>query len=371
MRILVSTALLSPYRTDWLNELAKYADVSVFCLYADNSERNKEWLAKQPDRCKLHYMQGWIFPKIGKISFDIIAEMKRNQYDIIILDGYGYATQLINILFLNRHSINYYVNIDGIVKKNIKNSLSEGIKKRIISSIPNFLCGSYATNEILYNLGAKPGSVINHPFTSLYEHDIYLEPASLVEKDTLRNQLNIKEKKVVISVGRFSYLGGYGKGYDVLLKAAKQMGEEFGWYIVGGSPTKEFAEMKTNLGLDNVHFIKHTEKEELKKYYRAADVFVLMTVGDVWGLVVNEAMACGLPVITTEKCMAGLDLIKKGVNGYILQVGDVNGLVSSIQSTIKNNKTNSMGRASIQMIKDYTIERLAKVHMAEFSRSLQ
>ena len=66
--------------------------------------------------------------------------------------------------------------------------------------------------------------------------------------------------------------------------------------IVGDEPTQEFVEMKNNMKLDNVVFVGFKTKEELKDYYIAADVFCLQTRGDVWGLVVNEAMHTDCPL---------------------------------------------------------------------------
>lgn len=364
MKILVSTTLLSPYRTDWLNELAKEADVTIYRLYTENAEREKAWLAKRPDRCRVVEMKGVTLPKLGLVSRDFIKAVKKGDYDVLILDGYGYATQLLNLSYLNRKHIPYYVNIDGIVPKERESVPAARFKRRLLSRVPFFLCGSRATNKVLASYGVREERIINHPFTSLFEKDLFAAPASPEEKKRLREELGIREGRVVLSVGRFTYLGGYGKGYDVLLKAAHEMDKEIGWYVVGGEATAEFEEMKNRLAPDNAHFIKHTEKEELKKYYRAADAFVLMTVSDVWGLVINEAMACGLPVITTDKCMAGLDLVKNGENGFLLSVGDTDGLVKALEQTLP--RSEEMGQRSLDAIRDYTIENLARTHLNAF-----
>jgi glycosyltransferase involved in cell wall biosynthesis len=366
MRILISTELLSPYRVDWFDELGKYADVTVLYLVDDNVERDKAWLAKRPIYCAHKLMKGIRIPKIGKISFDFIREISKGKYDIVILDGYGFVLQLLNILFLNKKGIKYFVNVDGILENERNSRVTNYIKTKIFSCIPYFLCGSHVANDILCEYGVKREKIFNHPFTSLYENDIFIDVASKDEKNVLREKLRIKEKKIIVSVGRFSYMNGYGKGYDVVLETAKSMSDDFGWYIIGGEPTYEFEQMVEDAKLHNVHFVNHLDKESLKEYYRASDVFVLMTIGDVWGLVVNEAMACGLPVITTEKCMAGKDLIKNGVNGYIIQVGDEEALKNSIEKIIENNTDNSMGEFSLNAIQPYTIENMAKIHLKAF-----
>lgn len=81
-------------------------------------------------------------------------------------------SQLLNIKYLNRHKISYYVNIDGMVPKDNENKVIYLIKKHIISHIPYCLCGAYATNKILMDYGVNSENIINHPFTSLYKSDI-------------------------------------------------------------------------------------------------------------------------------------------------------------------------------------------------------
>ena len=371
MKILFSTSSLFPYRVNWLDELGKYADVDVHYLMDDDNARNTEWCAARPKNCKYTLQKSWNIPLLGQLSFGFKKHLKEHgqEYDIILLDGYGFLSQMINIRYLNKKKIPYYVNVDGIVPQDKTSGFFHKLKTKIISNIPYILSGSKATNQILLQHGAKAENIINHPFTSLYENDIFETVASAKEKEELRKKLNITEKHIVISVGRFSYMNGYGKGYDVLIRAAKNMDPSVGWYIVGGAPTKEFAEMVEASKLHNVHFIDFLKKDELIEYYRASDVFVLMTVSDVWGLVVNEAMACGLPIITTDKCVAGLDLVDDE-NGALLRVGDDTGLKEKLEHLFSNEQLmRDMSLVSLERIKNYTIENMAKTHMAAFSEN--
>lgn len=372
MKILVSTSLLSPYRVDWLNELGKYEEVTILYLEEGNNERNREWLSKRPKNCKYKLMSGFYLPKIGKISFDVLRELKKKKYDIIILDGYGYVTQLINIFYLNKKKFRYFVNVDGAVPKKNEKLAIRFMKKSIISKVPYFLCGSHETGNILVGYGSDYKKIIHHPFTSLYKEDLYSDTISCFDKSVLRKKLGISENRMIISVGRFSYLNGYGKGYDVLLKAALRLKDSnIGWYIIGGEPTEEFKRMKREMELENVHFIGFKKKEELKEYYRASDIFTLMTVGDVWGLVINEAMACGLPVITTDKCVAGVELVENGMNGYIVPVGDDKELSDYVERILgTEGMTESMGKYSLKKIQEYTIENMAQIHLHRFKEAL-
>lgn len=82
--------------------------------------------------------------------------------------------------------------------------------------------------------------------------------------------------------------------------------------------------------LDNIHFIDFIEHDKISNYLKASDLFVLPTRSDVWGLVVNEAMASGLPVITTNMCVGGVELVDDSDNGYIVDVDNTRQLSDAI-----------------------------------------
>ena len=98
-----------------------------------------------------------------------------------------------------------------------------------------------------------------------------------------------------------------------------------------------------------------------------SDIFVHPTREDIWGLVINEAMANGLPVITTNRCNAGLELISNGKNGYIIDVDNVEELQNAIMNTLKYSC--QMGTESLRTIKNYTIENMAREHMVYFEKN--
>ena len=107
------------------------------------------------------------------------------------------------------------------------------------------------------------------------------------------------------------------------------------------------------------------KKEELVRHYKAADLFVLPTREDIWGLVINEAMAYGLPVITTDRCVAGLELVEEGVNGYIIPVEDEKALAKRIEACFASDYR-AMGDKSLEKVRPYTIENMVKAHLNIF-----
>jgi glycosyltransferase involved in cell wall biosynthesis len=85
-------------------------------------------------------------------------------------------------------------------------------------------------------------------------------------------------------------------------------------------------------------------------------------------LVVNEAMAKGLPVITTDRCIAGLTLITSSDLGSIVPIEDVDALADAIEETFSVLST-EMNESVLRAIRSYTIEKMAKLHMEIFDKN--
>ena len=158
-----------------------------------------------------------------------------------------------------------------------------------------------------------------------------------------------------MAVGQFIYR----KGYDVLIDAAALLDKEYGFYIVGGTPTKEYIDQINRRHLTNIHFINFMNKNELKKYFSIADVFVHPTREDIWGLVINEAMANGIPVVTTNRCIAGIEMIKDTDVGIITRINSPNELARGIETVYNNHDRQKI----IQVAEKYTIENMVNYHL--------
>lgn len=168
--------------------------------------------------------------------------------------------------------------------------------------------------------------------------------------------LGLTEKKIVIAVGQFIHR----KGFDVLINAASLLPPDVGVYIIGGTPTAEYIKLKHIMQLTNVHFIRFMSKNELANYYKAADCTAFPTREDIWGLITNESMAYGVPVVATNRCISALELIDDNINGYIVPVNDHIALANAIKKAIN---TDCYVKC-IQTAQQYTIEMMAKGHLS-------
>jgi len=121
--------------------------------------------------------------------------------------------------------------------------------------------------------------------------------------------LQIEPKPVFLYVGQLIKR----KGIDLLLTASSKVqrkGYKFSLLLVGSGPEQHALEvMAKELGLENVYFINERPPFEMPGIYRSADVFVLPTLEDVWGLVVNEALWSGLPVLVSKYAGCAPELV--------------------------------------------------------------
>lgn len=370
MKVVFLANLPSPYRSLFFAELGKYCDLTVIFERESASDRNEKWKADTDDTYRAVFLKGKKIGTDNSICPEIIHYLKDEKFDKYIVGMYSTFTAMLAIEYLRFHKIPFYLSTDGgFIQED--SSIKYHIKKHFISSATWWLCPSDRAIDYFVHYGARREKTYKYPFTSLLQKDIdnALMPTRK-EKQLLRAKLNMIEEHIVLSVGRFSYMGGYGKGYDTLLSAAEKLEEDVGIYIVGDDPTEEFLKWKEEKRLEHVHFIGFKEKNELAEYYAAADVFILLTRKDNWGLVINEAMSFSLPIITTKQCLAGLELVHPGENGYLIEAGDVIETVSAIRDCLMDEKRcEKMGNESRKLIEDYSIENMAYTHIIHMGKS--
>jgi glycosyltransferase involved in cell wall biosynthesis len=182
------------------------------------------------------------------------------------------------------------------------------------------------------------------------------------EKETLKEELGIKADKIILFVGRIIEV----KGVFFLLNAfarLKQVHENCALVFVGNGPAKDnLLRMRDATGIRDVFFVESgLGFGGIIKYYSIADVLVLpTTLAESWGMVVNEAMACGLPVIATRVVAAAHDMIVQGVNGFIIRERDSEELFKALRRLMCDEK----------LLKSASLESL-KIVRNRFNRKLQ
>lgn len=171
------------------------------------------------------------------------------------------------------------------------------------------------------------------------------------------NDPDLKNKKIILYLSRIVPY----KGLDILIKAfakiEKEVKNSFLLVAGKGSFEEESKNLVKELKIENIKFLGPVDKEHIGFYYSICDVFVLPSTfrdydAECWGLVLNEAMAFGKPVVSTDAVGGAYDLIKDEVNGFRVKHGDVEELYLSLKKILLNDKLRKeMGEESKKLIK--------------------
>jgi glycosyltransferase involved in cell wall biosynthesis len=135
------------------------------------------------------------------------------------------------------------------------------------------------------------------------------------------------------------------------------------WSIAGHGPLRaKIEESIVQLGLrDRVELLGHVAYENLPALYRAADLYLQPSVSETWGLAVNEAMACGLPVIVSDRCGCREDLVRDGENGFLFDPLDPKGLGQALARVREvRDRWPSMGQASRRIVAAWGLDLYAR-----------
>lgn len=358
-KILAFADFPSPYRVEIFKGLAEKYNLFVVFDKMSDQNRNSAWFCRNTGLDSISLLE-----KEGKRRFENELEhIKR--YDLVLAYDYHIKNAIKLELACIRYKVPYVMNLDGaFIRKNILKNI---IKRFLVTHAAGcFAGGVHAANYFKY-FGANEEKIFYHPFTSLHARDILQKPISEEERVEYRIKLGLGQKKVILSIGQFIYR----KGFDILLKAwNKTLDNKYSLVIVGGG--KEEANYRKYISqnsLKSIYLVGFQPKEKIFEYYKAADAFVLPTREDVWGLVVNEAMAFGLPVISTNRCLGAMELIENGVNGYIVPANNSQALNSAIFEIMSRDHA-GIGIANINKISKYTYEKVVASHIEAIEKIL-
>lgn len=357
MKILFMTNVPAPYRVDFFNELGKSCDLTVTFEKKSSDERGSAWDGYKFENFTGVFLKGKSINTDTAICPEIIRYVGDKSFDHIICADFSSPTGMIATEYMRMRKIPYWLESDGGFAKSGR-GLKEKVKRHFISGAHGYFSTAKEHDNYYIAYGADPAKIHRYPFTSLKKADLMQVLPEKGEKDRMKSHIGIREAYVVLAVGQFIPR----KGFDILLRAARELDDSIGIYIVGGKPTEEYLKYQTEHKLNNVHFCGYKAKAELKKYYLAADVFVHPTREDIWGLVINEAMACALPVITTDKCIAGMELLGSTQADCIIPSENSEILAERIQS-LYGSGNQGISEENFITISEYTIEGMIQAHL--------
>lgn len=181
---------------------------------------------------------------------------------------------------------------------------------------------------------------------------------SIEARESLKRDLDLDGKQVIVFTGQLIPR----KGIMVLLRAFAKLRRErptAALVMLGSGALLDEVNrfVKAHDLADSVRVIGFVQHPQLPAYCSMADLFVLPSLYDAFPVAVHEAMACGLPVITTDMVGVAPDLVKDGVNGFVVRAGDEDALFGAMQKALQDEKRRTgMAKASREAIAGWTME---------------
>jgi len=238
----------------------------------------------------------------------------------------------------------------------VKKLLKSGLLKPLFAATAGFLSIGRYNTEFYRNWGVPTDKIYLAPYA--VDNDYWMaRSASLgTRKSQLKRELGFDpDIPVVLFAGK---LIAVKRPFD-LLQAFDQVSKRVAASLIflgDGELRQELETYARQRGLTNVRFVGFKNQTEIAPFFALADAFVLPSGCEPWGLVINEAMCFGLPVIASDKVGAGGDLVQPGVNGSVYPVGDVAMLSRHLEELLLNPALrHAAGQASGKLIQNWGI----------------
>jgi glycosyltransferase involved in cell wall biosynthesis len=215
--------------------------------------------------------------------------------------------------------------------------------------------------EYAVKYGARPERVFFATHTIDFPYLVQESATARACRELYRREENLKGV-VFLFVGRLYAEKGLGVLVDAFEMIQEKVDGPTTLLLVGDGPEeRHLRDVCKERGLGNVRFAGYKQKLELPKWYAISDIFVFPTFDDGYGLVIDEAMACGLAVISTSAVGEIRDRIEDGANGYVVPPGDSRALAERMLALANSSQARAlMGERSVWKVQGHTPENWAR-----------
>lgn len=349
MKVALVSVLPSPYQRDLFAALAARPEIDLSVFYMERAAPDSPWPQK-PLASYERYMPGFWFG-LGKARIHINCGLpKPADYDITIVNTLTVSITGQWLMRMRLRGKKWMFFGEKLGPRSRKQDLITAPLKHAsgIAAIGKWAQRDYS--------GRFPGMPV---FNIPYHCD--LQPFFGIEKTE-------REPGIVT----FFFCGQMiaRKGLDHLLAAFAKLPEHTRLLLVGREA--ELPQMLAELPADvrsRINYAGFQAPDALPQFFAQADVFVLPSRYDGWGVVVNQALGAGLPIICSNQVGAGYDLVRDGENGFIFRAGEADSLAEKMaRFTQDETLAAHFGAASRDLAENWTPERGAERWVSALKR---
>jgi len=291
--------------------------------------------------------------------------LRRSQFDALWVHGYARAVNWLAIACAKLGGLKIFVRDDTNLVSSSRSRFRRSVKRRLFRLLANavdgFLAIGRANRDYYLAQGIPPGQIFSMRYCVDNEFFAARAAEASKKRDRARADLGLEPgRPVILYASKFEAR----KRPQDLLRAYERVLERWGGKIrpylifAGDGELRPSVEEEAKAGgLSDVRFLGFRNQTELPALYDLCDVFVLPSLREPWGLVVNEVMAVGRAIIVSDEVGCAADLVADGVNGFVVPAGDVEALAQALTSVLSDrDRIRRMGEASRERIADWTFE---------------
>ena len=373
-RVVVLTEIIAPYRIPVFNALAECEGIDLHVTFLSETDHSmRQWKVYSEEiRFSNEVLPSWR-KRVGKynilVNHSVTSALRQARPDVIVCGGYNYLASWQAQRWAKRNQVQFLLWCESTAHdQRAGHTLVESLKENFLRGCDGFVVPGKSSLEYMRQMGIPSTNIFVAPNavdTNLFSTRVR---AARDKADRLRGELGLP-LRYFLFVGRMVEAKGVLDLLEAYGKLRPELRSEVGLVFAGDGPLRAESEaVGRSIFPGTVHFAGFVHRDELASYYGLAECFVLPTHSDPWGLVVNEAMASGLPVICTQVAGCAADLVK--ANGRIVAARDVAQLAITMEEVAADSQLRErMSRESTELIKYYSPEACA-AGMAEAALSV-
>ena len=367
------------YQAPLLRQIAKVSDFDLTVLFrSDFSAKN----FKDPGfgaqiEWDIDLLKGYHFnvlPAFGAtdrltfwrpFNYGLWRSLRKGNFQALWIHGYASAYNLYAIIIAKLLGVKILIRDEATHLSKSRGQLKIIIKKSFFNClnilVDGFLAIGIKNKQYYLDNGIPEKKIFDMPYT--VDNDLFQKESERCQekRDGLRASLGLAPGRPVILFA--SKLIRRKRAMD-LLEAFKTIRNAIQpWpyllFIGDGEMRNDLENRIKQLYLENDVFILGFKNQgELPCYYDLCMVFVLPSVHEPWGLVINEAMNGGCAVIASDQVGSAYDLISHGKNGFIFKAGDIQELASALKEALFDpGRCQEMGKTSLDLISEWGFDR--------------
>jgi glycosyltransferase involved in cell wall biosynthesis len=302
---------------------------------------------------------------VSLINPGMIGELRRNRYDALWVHGYSFVTHLVAIFVARFLGIPVFYRAESSLVHDQLNPRPRSIRllktaflRSLFKNVSAFLAIGTLSAEFYRHYGAPPEKIFKVPYTIDNEYYMTRAGAARAQQTALRRDLGIAPDAVAFVFA--AKLIAEKRPLEVLDAYARTSCPDKALVIAGEGALRSVMEARVAADkIPGVHFLGFVNQSELPRIYGISDVFLRpdgVGKGD-WGLTINDALASGLAVISSDQIGASFDLVRDGENGIVVRFGDWSGVVAAMQRMAADPRLcRRMGERSLEIISRWSNE---------------